>query len=56
MKVRIEVEEDLTEDEIIIKCKSITNTIQKIQQTISEITSSTQKLSFLKMEKSIIYL
>jgi DNA-binding LytR/AlgR family response regulator len=48
MKVRIEVEEDLVEDEIIIKCRSITNTIQKVQQTISDITSSTQKLSFFK--------
>jgi DNA-binding LytR/AlgR family response regulator len=48
MKVRIEVEEDLIEDEIIIKCKSISNTIQKVQQTISDITSSTQKLSFFK--------
>lgn len=51
MKVRIEFEENLNENEVIIKCSQIDNTIQKIQKAILEITTDTQKMSFIKEDK-----
>ena len=37
MKIRIEFDEQLQEEEIIIRCSSLTEKIQKIQKTLSEI-------------------
>lgn len=51
MKVRIDFEESLVEDEIIIKCKRIDDTIQRIQNVILDVTQTTQKLSFYKDDK-----
>lgn len=48
MKIQINFEENLEEDEIIIKCKKMDKTIQKIQQEIWNITSTAKKLSFYK--------
>lgn len=47
MKVRIEIDETLEDDEVIIRCKELNNTVQKVQQSISNITSYT-KLVFYK--------
>lgn len=55
MKIRIDLDENLEEEEIIIKCKKIDPSIQQIQEAISDITSTTQKLSFYK-EESEYYL
>jgi len=55
MKVRIEFEEDLVEDEIIIKCRQIDKTIQKVQESILNITSSSQKLEFFKDYKEYYF-
>ena len=41
MKVRIEIDETLEDDEVIIRCKELNNTVQKVQQSISNITSYT---------------
>lgn len=35
MKIRIEIEENLEEDEVIIRCKELNDTVKKIQQSIS---------------------
>lgn len=35
MKVRIEIDENLEEDEVTIKCKEINQTIKRVQQSIS---------------------
>lgn len=51
MKVRMEFEDNLIEDEIIIKCKSMNGTIQKIQESILNITKEVPKLSFYKEDK-----
>lgn len=48
MKIRIELEDNIVEDEIIIKCRQVDDTIKKMQDAILDITSSTQKLSFFK--------
>lgn len=55
MKIRIELEENLEEEEVIIRCKGISKTVQKIQQEIWNITSTAKTLSFFK-ENSEYYL
>ena len=47
MKIRIEVDENIAENEIIIKCKQLDNTINKIQETIMQ-TSQKSSLVFYK--------
>lgn len=49
MKIRIEIDEDIKETEMIIKCKEITKEIQKVQQSISQLTVI-PKLIFYKGE------
>lgn len=47
MKVRIEIDENLEEDEVIIKCKELNTSIKKVQESISNI-NSLSKLVFYK--------
>lgn len=51
MRVKIELIDDIEEDEITIRCKNANKTIQKIEQAIWDLTSSVKKLSFTKGEK-----
>jgi len=55
MKVRIEIENNLIEDEVIIRCSEINNNIQKIQTAISNVTSEIQKIACFK-ENIEVYL
>jgi len=48
MKIKIELDDNLIEDEIIIKCSKIDSNIQKIQTTISDIVAQNKQMSFLK--------
>lgn len=48
MKIRIEVDKDLKEDEITIKCAELTDNIKKVQQAISSVTQKTEKFTFYK--------
>ena len=36
MKVRIEIDENLEEDEVIIRCKELNKTIKRVQESISK--------------------
>ena len=55
MKVRIEIEDNLIEDEVIIRCSEITNNIQRVQTAISNVTSTMQKIACFK-ENVEVYL
>lgn len=48
MKIRIELEEGLDEDEILIRCHSLTDEITRIQNVISSVSSARQNLIFYK--------
>ena len=48
MNIRIEISENITDDEIIIRCAQVTNQIQKIQQLISEASADMPKITFYK--------
>ena len=48
MKVRIELVKDISEDEVIIKCKTLDNKIQKLEKVITEITDAEPGITFYK--------
>ncbi|PXV90304.1 LytTR family transcriptional regulator [Lachnotalea glycerini] len=48
MKIRIEVDENLIEEEVVIRCSRLNTDIQKIQQAVSDITSKAQRFVFYK--------
>ena len=50
MKLRIDIDNDINEEEIIIKCKSVDQTIEKLQKAILDITQKNPKLIFYKDE------
>lgn len=49
MKIRIEIDQNLEEEEIVIRCKELSKTVQKVQQSITDI-ASVPKLVFYKNE------
>jgi len=55
MKIKIELDNNLIEDEVIIRCSKIDNSIQKIQTAISDISSQIKQLSFLKDGKEYYF-
>ena len=48
MKIRIEIDEKIEEDEIIIKCSQLNNEISKIQSLLNEIISKKNNMVFYK--------
>ncbi|MBQ7954903.1 MAG: LytTR family transcriptional regulator [Lachnospiraceae bacterium] len=50
MKVRIEVDENFIEEEVVIRCSALNAQIQAIQKAVTEITSGSQQLVFYKGE------
>lgn len=43
MKIRIEIDENLIEDEVVIHCAGINDEVTKDQKAISEVVNSAQK-------------
>lgn len=52
MKIRIEIADNLKEEEIIIRSSGLTEKVQKIQKAITDVIAMEQKLSFYKGETS----
>lgn len=48
MKIKIEIEEALEEDEVLIHCRGLTDEIAAIQKAVLEIASSKQKFVFIR--------
>ena len=48
MKIRIELVKDIGEDEVVIRCGRVDDTIQKIHQYILDETAETHRLVFYK--------
>lgn len=48
MKIRIEVDENLIEEEVVIKCSRLSEDINKIQRAVANIASKTQRFVFYK--------
>ena len=50
MKIRIELDDSLTEEEVIIRCNSISEKVQKMQMALSEIENAQEKMVLYKKE------
>ena len=48
MKIKIEIEEALEEDEVLIRCRALTEEISAIQRAVSEAAAATQRFVFYK--------
>lgn len=48
MKIKIEIEESLEEDEVLIRCRELTEEVSAIQKAVSEATGAVQKFTFYK--------
>lgn len=48
MNIRIEIADDILDDEIIIRCRELNGRIQKLQKLITEQAASAPKLTFYK--------
>ena len=48
MKIKIEIEETLEEDEVLIRCRRLTEEISAIQKAVSEASGGAQKFVFYK--------
>ncbi len=55
MKIRIEIVDDLPEEEVVIRCKEVNNTIQGIQKAIIQRSSTTPKLIFYKKNEEYYF-
>lgn len=48
MKIKIEIQENLTEDQVIICCSKLDEEVQRISKAVTEVINSSQKLTFFK--------
>lgn len=48
MKIQIDFDENLKEEEVIIRCNRLDSTIQEIQKAVLGVTNASQKYSFYK--------
>lgn len=55
MKIRIEVVNDLTEDEVLIRCGRVDDTIQKIHQYILDQSLLSTKITFYKQNQEFYF-
>jgi DNA-binding LytR/AlgR family response regulator len=55
VKIRIETEKDLLEDEIIIRCREVNEAVDKIQRAILEQFSAAAKIVFYKGHKEFYF-
>lgn len=48
MKIRIEMDENLIEDEVVIHCAALNDEVMKVQKAISDVVNASQKFVFYK--------
>ena len=55
MKIRIEVDESITEEEVIIRCKELSEDIHKLQEVLKESINKKEEIVFYKEEKEFYF-
>ena len=55
MKIKIELDSDLNENEIIIRCPALTEEIQMLQQVISDAVPEHPRMTFYKGNVPVSY-
>jgi len=48
MKIRIELDSDLAEEEVVIRCKSLNDTVTELQKVVSEVLADKKRWDFTK--------
>lgn len=48
MKIKIEIDESLQEDEVLIRCRGLTDEVTQIQKSVSDVVNAGQKYVFYK--------
>ena len=48
MKIKIEIDEGLPEDEVLIRCRGLTEQISDVQKAVSEVINTSQKFVFYR--------
>lgn len=48
MKIRIELDSDIVEEEIVIRCNSLNDTVTEIQKVVSEVIADKKRWYFMK--------
>lgn len=48
MKIKIEIDEKMADDEVIIRCRGLTEEITAVQKAVSEVANATEKFVFYK--------
>ncbi|MCL2354564.1 MAG: LytTR family transcriptional regulator [Oscillospiraceae bacterium] len=55
MKIKIEIDDNLIEDEFIIKCSKLDENIQKIQAVVSDLVAQNEQIAFMKDGKEYYF-
>lgn len=55
MKIRIEIDENLAEEEVVIRCRSLDDKIRKVQNAVRETVSKMQTIVFSKGEQEYYF-
>ena len=48
MKINIEIDESLSEDEVLIRCRGLTEQVTEIQKAVSEVVNTSQRFVFYR--------
>lgn len=48
MKIRIEIDEGIAEDEVIVRCRGLTEEVTAVQKAVSDAVNASQKFPFYK--------
>ena len=48
MKIKIEIDENLSEDEVLIRCRGLTEQVTEIQKAVSEVVNTSQRFVFYR--------
>ena len=51
MKIRVEIDPEMFEEEVIIRCRELDENISQIQRAIADVTNRKQRFAFYKGEK-----
>lgn len=48
MKIRIEIDEGIAEDEVLIRCRGLTEEVTAVQKAVSDVVNASQRFPFFK--------
>lgn len=48
MKIKIEIDESLSEDEVLIRCRGLTEQVTEIQKAVSEVVNTSKRFVFYR--------